>query len=304
MDRAAFVELNALPWTFLLVLGLLSTVGAILVGVNLLTRVRVRPAFAGLALGPLALLPALGAALAGARYGVVDGVSVAVGLLLLAPILAWIPAFLHGVLVAVAGAARGPRQTAVAAVVLALGLAACVAPIAASVGVPGLVEFAVVRAAAYLPLALLAACAALAGDPDGGAGPEAGASGGLAFAAFVGIAEAGTHGILGFFLMQTITVAKGPGARAAAVEAIHASHYGPASLGAWLTVGLAVAAAAASLVPVARARGKLAAGLGAAWLAVAPIALVLAPVPTTAWRAWVEVAAEPPAPLPAAAPEP
>jgi hypothetical protein len=305
VDRAAFLELNALPWTGALVLALLSAVGGVLIGVTLLTHGRVRPAFAGLALGPFALAVTGFAWWAPRLFGAGPSAPAIVGVLLVAPMLLWIPAVLHAILAAVAGAARGPRRVRVAALVVALALAALVAPLIAAGGDVGLTPFAVARLLAGLPLALLLFPASMQGGADETAAPEAGASAALAFAAFVGLAEAGMNGVLGFFLMPAVARAADPEARWIIVEALRASHYAPSVLGAWVAVGLSTAAAAVALFAAARARGP---GMlvGAGWLLVGPLAVGLSPVPEASWRAWIAEAPVVPAPAPGsddAAPE-
>jgi len=293
MDPARFLEINALAWTGLLVLTLLSMVGAIVIGVGMLTSSRVRPVFAGLALGPLAIAPPVVAAASSAFADPAEAVLRATGVLLVAPIFAWPVAATGLLLFAGAGALGSPRRIGPALGFGAAALLLTLVPVVGLFQVDGLFEFAIVRAASYAALGLLFAPSTLAGDPEGRASLEAGAASALALCAYVALAEAGVHGVIGYFLIGALAVVPAA-ARDDVIAAIHQSHVVPSIFVGVVAVAIAGTIALVAIGRAARARRHAASWVGAVWVAIALAGLWLAAPSQAAWSAFAATLPEPP----------
>ena len=114
MDQSLFIETVTPGLTALLVLTFVSVIVGVFIGVRALTHGRTVPLLGGVVVGPLGLA-ALGLSRWALSIGVVDEETAwrvvfgVVGPLLLVPFFAVVPAFLHGILAAVAGG-RGPNR--------------------------------------------------------------------------------------------------------------------------------------------------------------------------------------------------
>jgi hypothetical protein len=290
MDQAAFLEAATPVLTGELVLALVSLVISTLVGVYVLTRGRVPPLIAGLGLAPLALGAPLLARWALTSSDPVHAVFAGLAALLLAIFFVLPAALAHGLLTAVAGG-RGPgRRWALPLVALVpLALAVVLPAVGGLVVGQGTEAFGILRTVLYAPVALLLLPAMLASEdgPSGRVGgPQAAASASLGFALVVGLGEASGRAMFWFTLLGSFSGLPTVARREALVQTVASDLAAP--LLPWSLAAVAAACLVGAIGLIAawrRGRKNVLVVLGAVWLPLAFVPLLVGDVPLSAWQA-------------------
>ncbi len=260
-----------------LLAAVLSSVIALASGVFMIQGKRVPPVALGLVAGLPALsmwawgLPGLGIVVSGiSEADAGREVAQAFAARMMTLFFAVPPVVLLLMFTAFVGARRPPRRWMPAAAGSLLLLLSALAPV-----IYGLIHddwaFPFLRAMLYLTLVIPVAISLLGGNRDEGAGPEAGAAAGVAFATVVTLGEVSGKALLQMLLTASISPLT-PDERLTYVDAATAKLIDPMVPYQWLAIGAAMVAA---LVGISGAiggkdRSPIPAIASVCWLAVLP----------------------------------